>query len=423
MDPPRRCPPSAGSSFAAIRVVVALCLTLLAPSIAHAHPVVAASAIVAIRDTGHVEITVHYDALAFALNDTPRAVGDQAMLDLLSGPRADLQRTLDEGRDRFARLFALRADDASVPTHVTIYPNVDSVLDFKAHAIGPVLPVKMDIVAEGDLPPGVSRIAMRFPEVMGDVVLTVAPPHAEALVGFAPAGEWCRDFVLPAPRAAAQADNSAPHTTGAVGFVLLGIFHILPDHAYFASIAQRFHAAHPFADPATLIPDGADHILFVLGLFFLAPRIKPLLFQVTAFTLAHSVTLALAAHGTITLSSSIVEPLIAASIAAVAIENLCTPGGKVHSWRIAIVFGFGLIHGLGFASAFKEAVGAERAPLVPVLLFNVGVELGQLAIIAAAMLAVGYWRNRPWYRNRIAVPASIFIAAVGLFWVVQRVFF
>jgi hypothetical protein len=391
-------------------------LSWLFAAAAQAHPVVAASAIVSIRDDGRIEITVHYDALAFALNDTPRAVGDDAMLAVLNGPREDLERTLAEGRDRFARLFELRADGKSIPTHVTIAPTADSVLEFKAHAIGPVLPVKMDIVAEGVLPANTGRIALKFPQVMGDVVVTVAPPHAEALVGPASAGEWSMDFALPSGASAAE----HPRITSGAGFILMGVFHILPGRAYFTAIADRFHSGHPFANLADLIPDGADHILFVLGLFFLSPRIKPLLLQVTAFTLAHSVTLALAARGTITLSPHIVEPLIAASITAVAVENLCTREGKVHSWRIAIVFGFGLIHGLGFASAFKGAVGANQAPLGPILLFNLGVELGQLAIVALALLAVYCFRAKPWYRKRIAIPASILIAAIGALWFIQR---
>jgi hypothetical protein len=397
---------------------VALCVSLpwLSCASARAHPVVAASAIVTIRDSGHIEITVHHDALAFALNDTPRAIGDQPMLDLLDGPRDELERTLAEGRDRFQRLFALRANDVEIPTRVTIAPTADTVLDAKASAIGPVLPVKMDIVAEGDLPPDTTRIALKFPQVMGDVVLTIAPPHAEAIVGLSHAGEWSADISLPAP-----GDHAPrPRATGASDFLLLGIFHILPGRDYFADIARRFHAPDPFSNLKDLIPDGADHILFVLGLFFLAPRIRPLLLQVTAFTLAHSVTLALAARGTISLPSGIVEPFIAASIAAIAIENIFTREGKVHPWRIAIVFAFGLIHGLGFASAFKNALGRDTSPLAPILLFNLGVELGQLAVVALAFLAVARWKNRPWYRARIALPASIIIAAIGALWFIQR---
>ena len=170
-----------------------------------------------------------------------------------------------------------------------------------------------------------------------------------------------------------------------------------------------------------IIPKGLDHILFVLGLFFLAPRLGPLIWQISAFTLAHTVTLALGALGWVTVPGTIVEPLIAASIVFVAVENILTEG--LHRWRPVLVFGFGLLHGLGFASVLGE-FGLPDGQFIPALIgFNVGVEIGQIAVIAVAFLAVGLWfRNRPWYRQRISIPASGIIAAVGIFWVVERVF-
>lgn len=170
-----------------------------------------------------------------------------------------------------------------------------------------------------------------------------------------------------------------------------------------------------------IVPKGLDHILFVLGLFFLSTRLRPLLVQVSAFTVAHTVTLALGALGYVQVPASIVEPVIAASIVFVAVENILSQG--LSPWRPVIVFGFGLLHGLGFASVLGE-FGLPEGAFVPALIgFNVGVELGQLFVIAVAFVAVGYWfRDRPWYRARIAVPASAAIAAVGAWWVVERVF-
>jgi len=169
-----------------------------------------------------------------------------------------------------------------------------------------------------------------------------------------------------------------------------------------------------------ILPKGLDHILFVLGLFLLSTRMAPLLIQVTAFTVAHSVTLALSVYGVVSLPSSIVEPLIAASIVYVAVENILTP--QLRPWRALVVFGFGLLHGLGFASVLHE-VGLPRSQFVPALVsFNVGVEFGQLAVVTLAYLAVGIWgRNKTWYRPRVVIPASATVAAVGLFWTVQRV--
>ncbi len=169
-----------------------------------------------------------------------------------------------------------------------------------------------------------------------------------------------------------------------------------------------------------IIPKGLDHIVFVLGLFFFSLHIRPLLVQVTSFTLAHTVTLALAALGYVSIPASIVEPLIAASIVFVAVENILRP--QLGVWRTAVVFFFGLLHGLGFASVLGELGGDQAHFLARLIGFNIGVELGQIAVIAGAFLAVGLWfGNKPWYRSRIAVPASVVIALIGAFWFVERV--
>jgi hypothetical protein len=167
-----------------------------------------------------------------------------------------------------------------------------------------------------------------------------------------------------------------------------------------------------------IVPLGIDHILFVLGLFFLSAQFRPILLQVTAFTLAHSVTLALAIYGLVDISPRIVEPLIALSIVFVAVENLFS--SRLQPWRLAVVLGFGLLHGLGFAGVLSELGLPKSHFLVGLVGFNVGVELGQLAVIAGAMLLVGYWSRRSWYRRRISMPSSVLIASVGLFWTAQR---
>jgi HupE / UreJ protein len=169
-----------------------------------------------------------------------------------------------------------------------------------------------------------------------------------------------------------------------------------------------------------ILPKGTDHILFVLGIFLLSTRLKPVLLQVTAFTVAHTITLALTMYGVVSLSRSVVEPLIALSIVYVAIENVTTT--ELRPWRIALVFAFGLLHGMGFAGVLAE-LGLPRAQFVPALLsFNLGVEAGQLTVIGIALLLFGLpFRRKTWYRSRIVVPASIAIAAVGFYWSVQRV--
>jgi len=171
-----------------------------------------------------------------------------------------------------------------------------------------------------------------------------------------------------------------------------------------------------------IIPLGLDHILFVLSLFFLNPKLKPVITQATAFTVAHSITLGLAMYKIITPPSSIIEPIIALSIVFVALENMIT--SQLKPWRIVIVFFFGLVHGMGFASALTD-LGLPRSSFATgLVMFNLGVELGQVTIILLAYFLVGKWFGKmTWYRRRIVFPVSIIIALVAAFWTVQRVFF
>ncbi len=170
-----------------------------------------------------------------------------------------------------------------------------------------------------------------------------------------------------------------------------------------------------------IVPEGADHILFVLGLFFLGLTWRKLLTQTTVFTVAHATTLFLSTYGIFSLPSRFVEPGIALSITWIAIENVVSP--RLGVARLAIVFCFGLIHGLGFAGSLSDVPFPRRDFLVALLGFNFGVDFGQLFVIAMAFLAVGWFRNESWFRSRIAVPCSLVIAAVGLFWAVQRILF
>ena len=169
-----------------------------------------------------------------------------------------------------------------------------------------------------------------------------------------------------------------------------------------------------------ILPKGLDHILFVLGLFLLSTKWKPLLIQVTSFTVAHTITLGLSIYGIISLSPAIVEPLISASIVYVAVENVLTT--ELKPWRAFVVFGFGLLHGMGFAGVLAE-IGLPRSEFLTALLtFNLGVEFGQLSVITIAFLLVGlWWKNKPWYHQRIVRPLSILIAAIGFYWTIERI--
>ncbi len=169
-----------------------------------------------------------------------------------------------------------------------------------------------------------------------------------------------------------------------------------------------------------ILPLGLDHILFVLSLFMLSPKLKPLLWQATAFTVAHSITLGLAMYHIIRPPANIVEPLIALSILYVSLENIFSP--RLKASRIGIVFLFGLVHGMGFAGALGKLGLPQDAYLLSLVMFNIGVELGQLTIILAAYFLLGKWfGNKPYYRKLIVIPASAVIAFVSAIWTVQRI--
>lgn len=171
---------------------------------------------------------------------------------------------------------------------------------------------------------------------------------------------------------------------------------------------------------AHIIPMGIDHILFVVALCLLNTKLKTILWQATAFTLAHSITLALSMKGVMTLPLPIVEPLIALSIVFVAIENILINELKV--WRILIVFLFGLIHGLGFAAALNEIGLPRNKFFTSIISFNAGVELGQILIILCIYLLIIHPMGRKiWYKKIVVYPVSLIIASIALFWTFQRI--
>ena len=182
--------------------------------------------------------------------------------------------------------------------------------------------------------------------------------------------------------------------TGLLGFIKIGFDHV--------------------------IPDGSDHILFIVGLFLFSPKWRPLFHQSLAFTLAHSVTLAMSLLGVMTFSGKWVEPLIALSIVYVAVENLRLKEDEKMKWRrLILVFVFGLLHGLGFGAMMRSLMPAEN-PALPIIGFNVGVELGQILVLVTCFLLFGWFtKHFKWIR----IIGSSAIGVTGLFWFFQRVVF
>ena len=171
-----------------------------------------------------------------------------------------------------------------------------------------------------------------------------------------------------------------------------------------------------------VIPFGFDHILFILCLFFYNSKLKTVLLQSTIFTIAHSLALGLSACGVVFYNANLIEPLIALTILYTAIENIFFV--KKNTLRYLLIFIFGLIHGLGFATALKEIGIPKEQFFTSLLSFNIGVELGQITIILAAYFLISKWfSNKIWYKERIVYPISTVIGCIALYWTIERILF
>jgi hydrogenase/urease accessory protein HupE len=167
---------------------------------------------------------------------------------------------------------------------------------------------------------------------------------------------------------------------------------------------------------------GPDHLLFLVGLLLLGGSIRRLLLVVSAFTAAHSITLSLAALNVVTPPARLIEPAIALSIVCVGVDNLMVGRGRdVRAW---IAFGFGFIHGFGFANVLREMNLPSRALGWSLFSFNLGVEIGQLLVVVVVASALMGLRSRNEAAGRrLAFAGSLAVILVGAFWFVQRVFF
>ena len=294
---------------------------------------------------------------------------------------AEVQRAFDAVCHEVPRHVAVRFDDvASTPRATCIVDAADAAPADPFNVLG------VTVRLEGVVPAGATTLRWQYGLTTTSYALLLKSSAATETI-------WLEGDEQSRPLALATMAAAPTRAAVARTYLGLGFTHILPK--------------------------GLDHILFVLGIFLLSRRLRPMLWQISAFTLAHSITLGLALYGVIELPSRIVEPLIAVSIVYVAIENLWT--SELKPWRVTLVFAFGLLHGMGFAGVLRELALPRSELLTGLLAFNVGVEAGQLTVILSAFVCVGMWaRQSDAYRRFVVVPASIVIAATGAFWTVQR---
>jgi hydrogenase/urease accessory protein HupE len=295
---------------------------------------------------------------------------------------ARLQSLLTSFEEKFRQRVKLAFDASAVRPAIaySVAPGIDATSAAVA-----------TIRLSGPIPPGARHFTWAYAWTFASYAMVVRSAAAGN-----PATQWLEGGQISAPFALTSPAPRVDRLGTAWRYLALGFTHI--------------------------VPKGLDHMLFVLGIYLLSGRARSVLWQVSAFTVAHSITLGLSMYGVVAVSPRIVEPLIALSIAYVAIENIFL--SELKSWRVALVFAFGLLHGMGFAGALKE-LGLPRSEFVAALLtFNIGVEAGQLAVIGAAFLLVGWHcANRAWYRSRIVVPMSTLIACTAVYWTIARLQF
>ena len=353
------------------------------PASSRAHPLTFTETIIVLRPDGSFQTDLVCDLDALALG-APQNADDAALVAALAAlAPGELEARLDRLRQLFQRRVRVRFDGEPAPFDVS-FPDQGTPA-----ATESAIPTMLGLTARltGRVPAGATDMEFFASRAFADVHLTVRDEIR---------GLTTRSVLERGARSDpyALAGPIEPPTMVSIGrqYLGLGFVHI--------------------------VPRGLDHILFVLGLFLLGTRTRPLVWQVSAFTVAHAATLSLAAFEIVALPARVVEPLIALSIVYVAVENVLT--ARLTPWRPVVVFGFGLLHGLGFAGVLGQLGLPEEERLLGLLSFNVGIELGQLLVIVVALASVGWWRRRPWYRARIAVPLSVAIAGVGLFWAVER---
>ena len=345
------------------------------------------------HEIGTTQVTVHLDVASLTGGGTYSidiVTDADALLEKLEtmadrpGPKpaaGDLRSRLVALEDIFRERLAVAFDGAVV--HPTI--------DFRvAPSSDDLSPSTATIRLTGEVPPGAARFGWNYSWTFASYALRIAgrdDAHATT--------EWLEGGASSTPYTIGVARPRVSRPAIAWQYFGVGLTHI--------------------------VPNGLDHVLFVLGLFLLNTSWRSVLWQVSAFTIAHSVTLGLGLYGVIGAPPAIVEPLIALSIAYVAAENLVR--SELTAWRVALVFAFGLLHGMGFAGVLSE-IGLPRGEFVTALAaFNVGVECGQLLVIAAAFALVGWYQAWPSYRRRVALPASLAIACVAVYWTIERATF
>ena len=337
----------------------------------------------------HIEVRASIEALLTGINakykntqDAPNAEEYDAFRKL---PAVDLQRAFDSFRESFVDAIYLKVNNRKIP------------LAIESVVIPPTGYTKIPRISvihlTASLPPQARELQWYYPAKFGDNAVRVRQIDREKEQWYWSQWQWLRNDEVSQPFSLTELVARQSTAEVILSYVSIGFEHI--------------------------VPMGLDHILFILGLFLLSTRLSPLLWQVTMFTIAHTITLGLAMNNIVNLPPTVVEPLIALSITYVGVENILAR--SLHRSRLVLVFMFGLLHGMGFASVLTDFGMPQEDFAVALISFNVGVELGQLAVISMSYLLLRMWfKSQMLYRKIIVVPGSALISVVAFYWFLDR---
>ncbi|MBA6253701.1 HupE/UreJ family protein [Colwellia sp. MB3u-55] len=364
-------------------------LLLLSPALVNAHTNEANQAELNLLVENNYQLSIDIDVLHVIKSHQKSSVDEADLINYLKNlSLIEIKQLLSKILQMINQQSAFIIDEENVL--VAPFSGL-TVFELKA-ILGSDSPNKIiKLFSQGQLPQKSKKAALIFSPILGDVLLTVSRSEKSLVLSGQNSHHFSTDDIKGGVRKLSTAEIKLLNI---VEYIYQGFVHILPQ--------------------------GLDHILFVLALFLLATKTSTLLWQVSAFTLAHTITLALGIFGIINLPSCIVEPLIALSIAYVAIENIFYH--KLTKWRLPIIFAFGLLHGLGFAAVLVE-LGLPKSEYISSLIsFNIGVEFGQITVIALALLATRWFAKKPQYRQYVVIPLSVLIAVIAIYWFIERTF-
>jgi hydrogenase/urease accessory protein HupE len=329
---------------------------------------------------GQLRITLRIDVPPYLLGLTPQAAEVSALDDFMFDDKSALGRKLAEAPQRLRGEIGVEVSGLALATGTPTFPTAEQVrAQMRSQPEEDRYPIMLPVIVQCPMPSSEGQLRLRFPAILGNVLITFRTSPDRIDMVTVPPGEWSDPVPISGP--------TRGFVTTLTGFLRAGFGHVLPD--------------------------GWDHALFMLAMFLSAPTLRLAFLRSLSFTLGHSLTLGLVWYGCLASPGEWIEPMIALSIVAAGV--LAALGRSSSRWALAGSCGFGLLHGLGFAAAADFTQSGSSEVLGALAGFNIGIELAQLLVIATACLVVLPFVNQPWFETRLRRPLA-WLTALGGLW-------